>query len=34
MLTRKLVNTLLNRLRNIKLAMTKVLKNLNFKLMI
>ena len=31
MLTRKLVNTLLNRLRNIKLVMTKVSKDLNFK---
>ena len=28
---RKLVNTLLNRLRNIKLVMTKVSKDLNFK---
>ena len=31
MLTRKLVNTLLNKLRNIKLVMTKVSKDLNFR---
>ena len=34
MLTNKLANTPLNKLRNIKLAMTKVSKDLNFKLMI
>ena len=34
MLTRKLVNTLLNKLRNIRLVMTEVSKDLKFKLMI
>ena len=34
MLTRKLVNTLLNKLRNIRLVMIEVSKDFNFKLMI